>query len=106
MTTPKTITIKIGKVFFDDHVFRQLMEDEYEVKETNTNYTVTMTQRDFCDLIADAEFYAQEPDFGLSLRAGARAVIKAMSKQFTYDEVHAIMIANGYARTMRELRAW
>jgi hypothetical protein len=104
MTTP--ITFKIGKVFFDDHEYRELMQDEYDTKETKTNYTVTMSERDFCDLIEDAWFYADEPDYGTSLRAGARSVLKAMQKQFTYDQVHQMMTANGYQRTMRELRAW
>ena len=103
-----TITIKIPKSFFDDHRWRGCIADydAFAIVATAKHYTVTLSVRDFADLLDDAIHYASNGEYGIGLVAGARAVVNAIKKQMPFDQVNEAMNAAGYTRTLRHIRPW
>lgn len=99
------VTIKIGKVFFDDHVKRGCIIGAYHLQNMPKHYVVTLSQNDFADLIDDAYHYAQHSDYDFGLKASARSIIQAMRKQFTYEEVSNIFSSSTY-ETLKYIGKW
>ncbi len=87
MTTKKTI--RIPKVFYDDHVERELPAPEI-VRELKTHYFIDANSEHLAELLEDAAFYADpfhyaHAEFGSSLAGivrSARATKKALESYF------------------------
>lgn len=107
-----TITIKIPKVFFDDHRNRDLIRDHETSTITKTlskHYIVTLTTRDAAELIDDAAHYSTPDQFEFDLQylvSSARATLGAIRKHCTYEQVIEWLTTNGYNTTARYLRCW
>lgn len=87
----KLIKIKIGKIFWDDHVGRACLsecgdgdhdESEYLVKETKTTVTLLLPEFQVHELLDDAHHYAtngyEDMDY---LVQSARGTCKSVLKQ-------------------------
>lgn len=79
-----TVDVKVPKVFFDDHVDRDLATRELIVDENAAHYTIRLNQEAFNELRSDAHYYSAawqfDPGcFGLcsSARATARRLADA-----------------------------
>jgi len=75
--------------FFDDHKWRDLINDSFNVVAVKRNtYVVTLSQADAEELMSDALYYAlcmsgEYVDFGLI--ASARATVGRLVKQGLHD---------------------
>lgn len=85
-----TTDYRIPKRFVEDHDSRDLLRDandeiirldDVTVKQTKAQYVVRLTIEQADELMSDAEFYANEPEFDLGLRSSARATMNALLKQ-------------------------
>jgi hypothetical protein len=77
---------RIGKVFYDDHVYRECGATGHIVHEFSNAYVVSLDIEALGDLVSDASYYADssgfDPGIGLGhLHAAARRTLKALRKQ-------------------------
>lgn len=73
--------IKIPKLFYDDHLARDLPSPKI-LKETKTNYYIDEADENICELFDDADFYYHEMEVNemRGLINSARATMKALQK--------------------------
>jgi len=75
---------RIGKVFYDDHVYRECGQTGEVIEELKNQYVVSLDLEALNDLVSDASYYASANGFipGLgNLHAAARRTLKALRKQ-------------------------
>jgi hypothetical protein len=94
LTETELVKIRIGKIFWDDHVSRGCLneygengkdheEDEYLVKETKTTITLLLPEFQIRELLSDAWHYAsggyeEMPELVQSAQGTSRAVLKQL----------------------------
>jgi hypothetical protein len=99
-TKTEPIKIRIGKIFWDDHVSRACLdecglgaaehsEDEYLVKETKTTVTLLLPEFQIHELLDDAWHYSTNgyediDDLVRSARGTCRAVLKQLGLPIPY----------------------
>lgn len=98
-----TITVKVPKQFWCDHKSRDCVVDEYGIKETKWHFTLTLTERDLCELLSDAHHYASSAsDFEFELQylvSSARHTKNAILKQVGRERLAEMWTALGLPTT-------
>ena len=99
-TKTELVKIRIGKIFWDDHVKRDCLaeygenriehdEDEYLVKETKTSITLLLPEFQIHELLDDAWHYStggyeEMPELVQSAQGTCRAVLKQLGLPIPY----------------------
>ncbi len=84
-----TVTVKIPKMFYCDHLERDCGEGSRIIKTTKWHFVIELNLYGYKDLLSDAVFYTDngdsDQDFGTksSARACANAIRKACPNGFT-----------------------
>lgn len=84
--------VKVPKAFWDDHVKRGCVENNYRIRELSKHYVVGLTARDLADLLSDAHHYATSAaNYGWDMQwlvSSARATKQAIIKQIGYSHLN------------------
>lgn len=83
---PMTFLVMVPKIFWDDHVARDLDFTSTIIKESGAFYQVLMTIDAINELWSDADYYGNfmkefENDGGRSICASARATVRALENR-------------------------
>lgn len=86
--TDDRIAYTIPRVFFDDHIGRDLPPYDYEgvVKKDKSTYTILLTPDEVSELLSDADHYSSvvwwaEDGSYFGLQSSARATVKRIKAQ-------------------------
>ena len=90
-------TVTVPFTFWDDHLQRECVDDHYEAVRKGNRITVTLSDRDLADLLSDADYYADDPEFD-ALGKSARRTKNALIKQIGLESLAVIWVQAGNSR--------